>query len=85
MDPRHRQLLGPKDHLQLRQQVKAYLPFFLVITFFDIYLQVFVQFSYIRKNVEFLLKMLIFLCSSFIHPFFWLLPFFMQRFIYLFM
>ena len=68
MDPRHRQLLGPKDHLQLlgpkdhlqlRQQVKAYLPFFLVITIFDIYLQVFVQFSYIRKNVEFLLKMLI--------------------------
>ena len=27
MDPRHRKLLGPKDHLQLRQQVKAYLPF----------------------------------------------------------
>ena len=27
MDPRHRQLLGEKDHLQLRQQVKAY-PFF---------------------------------------------------------
>ena len=29
MDPKHRQLLGEKDHLQLRQQVKAYLPFFL--------------------------------------------------------
>ena len=28
MDPKHRQLLGEKDHLQLRQQVKAYLPFF---------------------------------------------------------
>ena len=28
MDPQHRQLLGEKDHLQLRQQVKAYLPFF---------------------------------------------------------
>ena len=27
MDLRHRQLLGSKDHLQLRQQVKAYLPF----------------------------------------------------------
>ena len=34
MDPRHRKLLGPKNHLQLRQQVKAYLPFFLVITVF---------------------------------------------------
>ena len=32
IDPRHRQLPGSKDHLQLRQQVKAYLPFFLVIT-----------------------------------------------------
>ena len=30
MDPRHRQLLGEKDYLQLLQQVKAYLPFFLV-------------------------------------------------------
>ena len=28
MDPKHRRLLGEKDHLQLRQQVKAYLPFF---------------------------------------------------------
>ena len=53
MDPRHRQLLGPKDHLQLRQQVKAYLPFFFVITIFDIYLQVFVQFSYIRKMLNY--------------------------------
>ena len=34
MDPRHRKLLGPKDHLQLRQQVKAYLPFFFIITVF---------------------------------------------------
>ena len=44
MDPRYRQVLGPKDHLQLRQQVKVYPPFFLVITIFNIYLQVFVQF-----------------------------------------
>ena len=51
MDPRHRQLLGEKDYLQLRQQVKAYLPFFLVITishacehYHYYYLQVFVQF-----------------------------------------
>ena len=43
MDPRYRQVLGPKDHLQLRQQVKVY------------------------------------------PPLFWLLPFFMQRFIHLFM
>ena len=43
MDPRHRQLPGSKDHLQLRQQVKAYPPFFLVITIFNIYLQVFLQ------------------------------------------
>ena len=28
MDPQHRQLLGSQDHLQLRQQVKANLPFF---------------------------------------------------------
>ena len=34
MDPRYRQLLGSKDHLKLRQKVKAYLPFFLVITIF---------------------------------------------------
>ena len=54
MDPRHRQLLGLEDHLQLRQQVKAYLPFFfLVITILNIYLQVFVQFLYIRKTLTF--------------------------------
>ena len=59
MDSRHRQLLGSKDHLQLRQQVKAYLPvFFPVITIFNTYLQV--PTIFIRyKNVEFLLKMLI--------------------------
>ena len=34
MDPKYRQLLGSKDHLQLRQPVKAYLPIFLVITIF---------------------------------------------------
>ena len=28
MDPKHRQLLGSKDYLQLRQQVKAYPPLF---------------------------------------------------------
>ena len=28
MDLRHRHLLGSKDHLQLRLQVKAYPPFF---------------------------------------------------------
>ena len=56
MDPRHRQLLGSRDHLQLRQQVKVYLPF-LVITILNIYLQVLAQFLYTRKNVEFLLKM----------------------------
>ena len=33
MDPRHRQLLGPKDHLQLRQQVKAYPLFFWLLPF----------------------------------------------------
>ena len=61
MDPKHRQLLGEKDHLQLRQQVKAYLPFFSwVITIFRAcehyhyyYLQVFVQFLYIRKTLTF--------------------------------
>ena len=54
MDHRHRQLLGSKDHLQLRQQVKAYLPFFfLVINIFIIYLQVFVKFLYIRKTLTF--------------------------------
>ena len=60
MNFRHRQLLGSKDHLQLRQQVKAYLPFFFpVITIFNIYLQVFVQFLYVIKTLNFLLKMLI--------------------------
>ena len=49
MDLRHRHLLGSKDHLQ----VKAYPPFFLVITIFDIYLQVFLQFLYIRKTLSF--------------------------------
>ena len=60
MDHRHRQLLGQKDHLQLRQQVKAYTPFFLVITIFHAcehyhyyYLQVFLQFLYIRKTLNF--------------------------------
>ena len=38
MDPKHRQLLGSKDYLQLRQQVKAYLPFFSVITIFHAYI-----------------------------------------------
>ena len=59
MDFRHRQLLGSMDHLQLRRQVKAYLPFFIsVITIFNTYLQV--PTIFIRyKNVEFLLKMLI--------------------------
>ena len=33
MDPRHRQLLGEKDYLQLRQQVKAYLPFCWLLPF----------------------------------------------------
>ena len=50
MDLRHQKLHGPKDHLQLRQQVKAYLPFILVITIFDIYLQVFVQFLIYQKK-----------------------------------
>ena len=64
MDPQHRQLLGEKDHLQLRQQVKAYLPFFFggggVITIFRAcehyhyyYLQVFLQFLYVRKTLNF--------------------------------
>ena len=53
MDLRHRHLLGSKHHLQLRLQVKAYLPFSLVITTFDIYLQVFLQFLYIRKTLSF--------------------------------
>ena len=34
MDLRHRQLLGSKDHLQLRLQVKAYPPFFSSLPFF---------------------------------------------------
>ena len=34
MDPRYRQLLGSKDHLKLRQKVKAYLPFFWLLPFF---------------------------------------------------
>ena len=51
MDPRLQKLLGPKDNLQLWQQVKAYLPFSLVITIFYIYLQVFLQFLYIRKTL----------------------------------
>ena len=34
MDLRHRHLLGSKDHLQLRLQVKAYPPFFFVIAIF---------------------------------------------------
>ena len=34
MDPRHRQILGSKDHLRRRQQVKAYPPFFLAINIF---------------------------------------------------
>ena len=60
MDPKYRQLLGSKDHLQLRQQVKAYLPIFLVITIFHAgehyhyyYLQVFLQFLYVRKTLNF--------------------------------
>ena len=62
MDPKHRRLLGEKDHLQLRQQVKAYLPFFFfrVITIFRAcehyhydYLQVFLQFQYVRKTLNF--------------------------------
>ena len=57
MDFRHRQLLGSKDHLQLRQQVKAYPPFFFpVITIFNIYLQVFVQFLYVIKTLNFYWK-----------------------------
>ena len=73
MDPRYRQLLRSKDYIQLRQQVKAYPPFFSVITIFHAcehyhyyYLQVFVQFLYVKKNAEFLLKMPIVLCSSLI-------------------
>ena len=51
MDPRHRQVLGSKDHLQLWQQVKAYPPFFFsVITIFNIYLQVSEQFLYVWKK-----------------------------------
>ena len=57
MDPRHRQLLRSKDYIQLRQQVKAYPPFFSVITIFHAcehyhyyYLQVFVQFLYVKKK-----------------------------------
>ena len=60
MDHRYRQLLGQKDHLQLRQQVKAYPPFFLVITIFHAcehyhyyYLQVFLQFLHVRKTLNF--------------------------------
>ena len=65
MDPKHRQLLGEKDHLQLRQQVKAYLPFFWggVITIFRAcehyhyyYVQVFLQFLYVRKTLNFYWK-----------------------------
>ena len=33
MDPRYRQVLGPKDHLQLRQQVKVYPPLFRLLPF----------------------------------------------------
>ena len=53
MDPKHR---------QLRQQVKSYLPFFFfrVITIFRAcehyhydYLQVFLQFQYVRKTLNF--------------------------------
>ena len=46
MDLRHRQLLGSKNYLQLRLQVKAYLPFFLVIIIFyaKIYLFIYVIF-----------------------------------------
>ena len=57
MDPRHRQLLRSKDYIQLRQKVKAYPPFFSVITIFHAcehyhyyYLQVFVQFLYVKKK-----------------------------------
>ena len=60
MDPKYRQLLGSKDHLQMRQQVKTYLPIFLVITIFHAcehyhyyYLQVFLQFQirgHVREN-----------------------------------
>ena len=56
MDPRYRQLLRSKDYIQLRQQVKAYPPFFSVITIFHAcehyhyYLQVFVQFLYVKKK-----------------------------------
>ena len=54
MDPRHRQLLGSQDHLQLRQQVKAYLPFFFPdITIFNTSLKIFVQFLYVRKTLNF--------------------------------
>ena len=49
MDPRHRQVLGPKDHLQLRQQVKAYLPFFWLLPFFtQRFIRLFMLFSHVK-------------------------------------
>ena len=44
MDPKHRQLLGSTDYLQ---QVIAYPPFFLVITFFmDVKIIIIITYKY---------------------------------------
>ena len=59
MDPRHRQLPGSKDHLQLRQQVKAYLPFFWLLPFLISTHKYFYNVNIYQKSVDFLLKMLI--------------------------
>ena len=45
MDPKHRQLLGSTDYLQ---QVIAYPPFFLVITFFmDVNIIIIITYKYL--------------------------------------
>ena len=46
MDPRHRQLLGSKDHVQLWQQVKAYLPFFFWLLPFFMHVSIIIIITY---------------------------------------
>ena len=59
MDPRHPQLPRSKDHLQLRQQVKPYPPFFWLLPFLISTHKYLYNFHIYQKSVDFLLKMLI--------------------------
>ena len=50
MDPRQRQLLGPKENLQQRQQVKAYPLFFWLLPFLISTYKYFYNFNILEKR-----------------------------------